>query len=155
MLQLVEDFFQNLQPKTKKIFFVHQGQRSFFDRDIKILKEIAQVESFDNFPPSLQKIAPIIRGVSASDLVYIWFMGRHAVLPLIAAKICPNAFFHSRSDARLSAFADASAAAAGAGRYPRHLLLLGIDRPGYAGGVASPAGGRGATRDSDSRRERY
>ena len=73
--------------RRKRIFFVHQGQRSFFERDVEILQGIAEVESFDNFPPSLGKFLRVLKGVFRSGIVFIWFMGRHAVWPLIVGKI--------------------------------------------------------------------
>lgn len=71
----------------RRIFFVHQGSRSFFDRDIEILKSAAEITTFDNFPSSFQKTLEIFKKLPKCDLVYIWFMGKHAVLPLILAKI--------------------------------------------------------------------
>lgn len=69
-----------------RIFFVHQGSRSFFDRDREILAGIAEVRSLDNYPPSWRKLGAIVSGVWSCDVVYIWFLGRHAVLPLLLAR---------------------------------------------------------------------
>lgn len=86
-----ENTQKNLNPlpdkHSKKIFFVCQGKRSFFETDIAILKEQHQVEVFDRYPPSWKDILTIFQGVRRNGLVYIWFLGRHAVLPLIFAKL--------------------------------------------------------------------
>ncbi len=71
----------------KKIFFVCQGRRSFFETDISILREHFQTDVFDLYPPSAAHIPGIWRGVSRADIVFIWFLGRHAVLPLIIARV--------------------------------------------------------------------
>lgn len=73
--------------RNKKIFFVHQGQRSFFDADAQILKEIGELRRLDHYPPTLSKWPAIFKNIIWCDLVYIWFMGRHAVLPLLLAKL--------------------------------------------------------------------
>lgn len=70
----------------KRVFFVHQGARSFFETDLRILRSSFEVEALDNFPPSLAKAPSVWRGVRRADLVYLWFLGRHAVAPLLLAK---------------------------------------------------------------------
>lgn len=72
---------------AEKIFFVCQGKRSFFETDIALLKEHHEIAVFDAYPPSIKHWPKILKGVRESDVVFIWFMGRHAILPLLFSKL--------------------------------------------------------------------
>ena len=71
MQETVKESLKLSQRSTsnKQIFFVCQGQRSFFDTDIQILQKIGEVETLDNFPPTLDKIPSILKAIWQKDLV--------------------------------------------------------------------------------------
>ena len=89
MQTIVRKFLRISRPSVtnRRILFIHQGARNFFEKDIAILREICEVEAVDNFPPSPAKIPSLLKGILTRDVVFIWFMGRHAVLPLVLSRI--------------------------------------------------------------------
>lgn len=74
-------------PPEKDVFFVCQGRRSFFETDRIILEKNFSVETHDRYPPSAGDIPRVFAGTRRSRLVFVWFLGKHAVLPLLAAKL--------------------------------------------------------------------
>ena len=70
-----------------RILVICQGLKSFVERDIEILDEEFDARVFCDYPPSGARLGELWREVRRADLLLIWFMGRHALLPLLLGRL--------------------------------------------------------------------
>ncbi len=70
-----------------KILFVHQGLKSFVHYDYEILNESYEVLLLNLYSYSLKNLSSLFGSILRTDLVFIWFLGRHAILPLLLAAL--------------------------------------------------------------------
>lgn len=77
-----------------KVLFVHPSNATFIKNDLKILRDKYDVKviyvnniKFTNIAKIFNMCVEMIRSVLWADLIFIWFVDLHAILPIVLSRI--------------------------------------------------------------------
>ena len=70
-----------------RILFIHSGMRSFIRRDFEALQRAYPVTEINTYPLGFFRFPALVHEIQKAQLMFVWFAGRHAVLPMALAKI--------------------------------------------------------------------